>query len=257
MLGRKMKAPIRGGPTEFDVRRQRALDLVEAEPTVGDLLEFLAVVLGYQQGRASNSRVQEAVARLTSSFDLDSVADVIAQEHEMALATLAPFVPFATIEAAQGFFLSVAEAPIVEGAAAKATLPSTERWQESSCPICGALPKVSVIAEESGEFMRGAARYLICSRCATAWGFARATCPNCRQHHPDRLGVFVNERWPWARVDSCDACKSYIKTFDLRQPGSNEIVPLVDDVATLSLDLWAVERGFHPLGPVLTLDPMP
>lgn len=252
-----MRAPIRGGPTEFDARRQRALDLVEAEPTVSDLLEFLAVVLGYQQGRAGDSRVREAVERLTSSFDLDSVADVIAQEQELALATLAPFLPFATTEAAKDFFWSVAEAPIAEGAAAQATVPSTERWQEPTCPTCGALPKVSVIAEESGEFMRGAARYLVCSRCATAWGFARATCPNCRQHHPDRLGVFVNERWPWARVDSCDACMSYIKTFDLRQSGSKEVVPLVDDVATLPLDMWAVERGFHAVGPLPSLDAMP
>jgi FdhE protein len=143
----------------------------------------------------------------------------------------------------------------VEGAAAQSNVPITERWPDPVCPICGALPKLSVIAEESGEFMAGAARYLICERCATAWGFARATCPNCREHHPRRLGVFTNERWPWARVDTCETCRSYIKTFDLRLPGSREVVPLVDDVATVPLDLWATDHGFDPLVP--SPDPMP
>lgn len=248
-----MKAPIKGGPAEFEMRRQRALGLVGAEPMVSDLLEFLAVVFGYEEERASDSKVREAAQLLTASFDLDLVSDLIAREHEHALATLAPFVPLATPEVADGFFWSVAEAPIVEGAAAQAIVPAT--WQEGSCPICGGFPKLSVIAEESGEFMAGAARYLICGRCATAWGFGRATCPNCREHHPQRLGVFTNERWPWARVDSCETCKSYVKTFDLRLPGSREVIPLVDDVATLPLDLWAVDQGFHALGSVPSVDP--
>jgi formate dehydrogenase accessory protein FdhE len=250
-----MKAPIRGGPSEFEVRRQRALKLVATEPAVSDLLEFLAVVFGYQQGRADDFTVRAAAQLLTAPFDLDLVSDVIAREHEKALATLAPFVPLATTDVADDFFWAVAQAPIVEGAAAQSNVPITERWPDPVCPICGALPKLSVIAEESGEFMAGAARYLICERCATAWGFARATCPNCREHHPRRLGVFTNERWPWARVDTCETCRSYIKTFDLRLPGSREVVPLVDDVATVPLDLWATDHGFDPLVP--SPDPMP
>ena len=47
-----------------------------------------------------------------------------------------------------------------------------------------------------------------------------------------------------ARVDTYPACHGYIKTFDLRAPGAKEVVPLVDDVATLPLDLWAQDRGF-------------
>jgi formate dehydrogenase maturation protein FdhE len=48
-----------------------------------------------------------------------------------------------------------------------------------------------------------------------------------------------------ARVDTCAACHGYIKTVDLRAPGTKEVVPLVDDVATLPLDLWAQDRGVH------------
>ena len=250
-----MKAPIKGGPSEFEVRRQRALDLAATEPAVSDLLDFLSVVYGYQEGRAGDPGVAEAARLLTPPLDLDLVSEVVAREHEKALSTLAPLVPLATTEVADDFFLTVSEAPILEGAAALSNVPTTEQWHDAICPICGGLPRLSVIAEESGEFMAGAARYLICGRCVTAWGFARATCPNCREHHPQKLGIFTNQRWPWARVDTCETCRSYIKTFDLRLPGSRDVVPVVDDVATVPLDLWATDHGFHPLVP--SLDSMP
>lgn len=47
------------------------------------------------------------------------------------------------------------------------------------------------------------------------------------------------------RIEACDTCRSYIKTFDLRQPGARDIVPLVDDVASATLDLWALDQGLQ------------
>ena len=52
-------------------------------------------------------------------------------------------------------------------------------------------------------------------------------------------------------VDACDRCHRYIKTIDLSKDGL--AVPCVDDIASLSLDLWARERGYtriknHVLG---------
>ena len=34
-----------------------------------------------------------------------------------------------------------------------------------------------------------------------------------------------------------------MKTFDLREEGGISLLPLVDDVATVSLDLWAHDQG--------------
>ena len=45
------------------------------------------------------------------------------------------------------------------------------------------------------------------------------------------------------RIDGCETCGSYVKTFDLREAGGVELVPLVDDVATVALDLWARDQG--------------
>jgi FdhE protein len=104
---------------------------------------------------------------------------------------------------------------------------------------------VSVIAEESGEFMGGSPRSLVCTRCASWWSFPRAICALCGQDDPRSMSGFLVPGNRVVRVDCCETCHGYVKTFDLRQAGAAEVVPLVDDVATLHLDLWARDRGFN------------
>jgi formate dehydrogenase maturation protein FdhE len=141
------------------------------------------------------------------------------------------------------FWLRVAAAPVLEGGAARVEPPDKSQWSIASCPACGAAPQVSVIIEESGEFMAGSPRYLVCARCALWWPFARATCVSCGEDDSRLLGSYVAEGQQWVRVDVCDVCRVYVKSFDLREPGSREVVPLVDDVATLTLDIWAHDQG--------------
>ncbi|MDQ3660620.1 MAG: formate dehydrogenase accessory protein FdhE [Actinomycetota bacterium] len=144
-----------------------------------------------------------------------------------------------------GFWIGVAAAPILEPAAAGVTAPARSEWNGVACPLCGGPPQASVIAEESGEFMAGSPRNLVCSRCATWWAFARAVCPTCGEDDSRRIAAFSADEFPWARVDACENCHTYLKGFDLRQPGARDVIPLVDDVATLVLDLWAGDHGYH------------
>lgn len=144
-------------------------------------------------------------------------------------------------------WVRIAGAPVLERAAAGAEPPPKEEWSGSACPVCGGPPQLSVIVEESGEFMQGSPRYLACERCASWWPFARATCPSCGENDSRRLGPYVADLWPWVRIDACDTCRAYIKTFDLRKPEASDVVPAVDDVATLTLDVWARENGLHRL----------
>ena len=44
------------------------------------------------------------------------------------------------------------------------------------------------------------------------------------------------------RIDACDRCHRYIKTIDLSKDGL--AVPCVDDIASVSLDLWARDGGY-------------
>lgn len=142
-------------------------------------------------------------------------------------------------------WIAVAAAPILELAAARVEPPSKEDWTGRACPMCGDVPQCSAIVEESGGFMQGAPRYLICGRCASWWAFPRAVCPSCGEDDSRRISSYATDEWAWARVDACDTCRSYIKAFDLREKGSRGVVPLVDDVATLALDLWAHETGLE------------
>lgn len=142
------------------------------------------------------------------------------------------------------FWIRVAAGPLFELAAVAAGPLSHDAWQGSSCPLCGAAAQASVIAENSGEFMGGSPRSLVCSRCATWWSFPRAICALCGEDDSRSISGFLVPENPIARVDCCETCHGYVKTFDLRKAGAAGVVPLVDDVATLSLDLWAQERGF-------------
>ena len=142
-----------------------------------------------------------------------------------------------------GFWVRVAGGPVLEAARAAIATPSRDEWTGAACPACGGLAQVSVIAEESGEFMGGSPRSLVCGRCAGWWTFPRAMCTWCGEGDPRRLPSFVPDERRAVRIDGCETCSSYVKTFDLREAGGIELVPLVDDVATVSLDLWANDQG--------------
>jgi FdhE protein len=146
------------------------------------------------------------------------------------------------VEPRLGFWLGVAVAPVIERGAREIVVPAD--WKGSACPVCGGQPQASAIAEESGEFMAGSPRSLVCGRCASWWSFPRATCAGCGEEDPKCMESFLVEEQRRARVDTCTSCRGYIKTFDLREPGGVEVIPLVDDVATLTLDIWAQQHGF-------------
>ncbi len=150
-----------------------------------------------------------------------------------------------------GFWARVAAGPILEGARAAIATPDRDEWTGAACPACGGPAQLSVIAEESGEFMGGSPRSLVCGRCAGWWTFPRAVCAWCSESDPSRLPSFISDdrgrsgggNLRGIRIDGCEACGHYVKTFDLREPGAAELVPLVDDVATVPLDLWAQDQG--------------
>jgi formate dehydrogenase accessory protein FdhE len=144
-----------------------------------------------------------------------------------------------------GFWVSVASQPVLELAAVDVRPPGPQQWTAAQCPVCGGVPQVAVIAEESGEFLAGSPRSLICGRCASRWGFPRATCVACGEDDSRRISSWTAQMWPAIRIDSCDTCRAYIKTFDLRRPGGRDVVPLVDDVASATLDLWATDQGLQ------------
>jgi formate dehydrogenase maturation protein FdhE len=115
------------------------------------------------------------------------------------------------------------------------------------CPACGAPPSISFRRSVSGS--DGAARYLGCGLCGTEWQTNRVRCPSCGETNPERLPGWQSETHPAARVEACETCQRYVKSVDLTLDA--RAVPEVDELRSLSLDLWAVERGYVRLEPGL------
>jgi FdhE protein len=113
------------------------------------------------------------------------------------------------------------------------------------CPFCGSRPQVAVLRPEGD----GGKRSLLCSLCATEWNFRRVLCPNCGEENKDLLPCFTANEFEHVRLDACDTCRTYIKSIDLTKNG--KAIPMVDELATLSLNLWAQENNYRKLRPNL------
>jgi hypothetical protein len=111
------------------------------------------------------------------------------------------------------------------------------------CPFCGGAPQLSIL--QSAGSADGGGRQLLCASCFTAWPFRRVLCAHCGEEDERRLGYFHSPAFDHLRVDACDTCRHYLKTVDLTRLGI--AVPVVDEVAGASLDLWAVDRGYQKI----------
>ena len=115
----------------------------------------------------------------------------------------------------------------------------------STCLFCGEKPVAGVLRGE-GE---GAKRSLICSLCSIEWEFRRILCPGCGEEAVDKLPVYTAAQFEHVRVEACDSCRTYIKSVDLTRNGL--AVPIVDELATVPLNIWAEEHGYAKLQPNL------
>jgi len=109
------------------------------------------------------------------------------------------------------------------------------------CPLCNRKPGMGVL-RPLGD---GGQRFLLCSLCLHEWEFRRIVCPGCGEEDYAKLPVYRAEEFSYMRVECCDVCKTYIKTVDLTENGL--AVPVVDEMAAISLDLWAQKQGYSKL----------
>ena len=113
--------------------------------------------------------------------------------------------------------------------------PELAQWTHSHCALCGAEPDLAVITP-------AAERHLICSRCALRWKFEPLTCPFCQNNDRSRITSFATPDGQY-RVYACDVCQRYLKAYDGRR-AARPVMPAVDNIATLPLDAYAIQRGY-------------
>jgi len=117
--------------------------------------------------------------------------------------------------------------------------------RHATCSICASEPICAVLRDQD----HGARRSLVCSLCMNEWTFPRVLCTACGEGRFESLPVFTPQEIPHVRIDACESCHHYIKTIDMTKDGL--AVPIVDELAAVSLDLWAADNGYQKLTPNL------
>ena len=113
-----------------------------------------------------------------------------------------------------------------------------ERWLRRYCPTCGSLPAMAqLVGADPGRM-----RLLSCGCCGTRWQFKRTGCPFC-ETDSQRLASVTIEGEPGLRIDHCESCGGYLKTYD----GQGHETLLLSDWSSLHLDLIAHDRGLKRL----------
>lgn len=115
----------------------------------------------------------------------------------------------------------------------------------NECPRCGHAPQLGVL-RPSGN---GDALFLACSLCRQEWPFRRATCPECAETDPEKINFYSADGTPHVRTQTCQTCLAYIHL--LVPERDLEMIPEVDELALLALDVWALDQGFHKVWPNL------
>ncbi|MBV9579395.1 MAG: formate dehydrogenase accessory protein FdhE [Chloroflexi bacterium] len=112
-------------------------------------------------------------------------------------------------------------------------------WERGYCPICGGWPLLAEMPE--GE----RAPSLRCAACASAWAVQRPMCPYCGNTDAQTtLKTLTLDGQARFHALLCDRCTGYLKAGRTFESPPAELLA-VDDVASLHLDLAAIERGYR------------
>jgi len=124
------------------------------------------------------------------------------------------------------------------GADATALFPEGPRWERGACWVCG---DPALLAELRGNVQT---RHLRCGRCGASWGYPRLACVHCGNEEPSTRGVLLPEGAGTSRVETCDACRGYLKAILTHDPVPADLLAVVD-LETVPLDFIARARGYE------------
>ena len=261
-----LSTKYQGPRTTWEARIARAQMLAERHPPAADILRFYSRLAAYQQTLAADW--------VPATWDPPRVLEVLPATLEWLAGNGPPGLAHAvqalgetTIDewrltldrylvgedaldggdAPLAFVIEATLQPLAEMCAkawfgqSRGAAPGQTPRYDNRCPFCQQRPAAGVL-RDAGQ---GTRRALVCGLCFTEWAFERIGCPSCGEQRFDALPVYTAEQVAAVRIDGCDSCGVYLKTIDASKDGT--AVPEVDDLATLTLDLWAREHGYRRL----------
>jgi FdhE protein len=111
---------------------------------------------------------------------------------------------------------------------------SDKTWLRGYCPMCASAPAMAqLIGVDEAH-----ARLLVCGMCRSRWPYVRTACPFCESDQQKQT-VFVVEGEAGLRIDYCEKCLGYLKTY----AGQTEEPFLLSDWTSVHLDFAARDRG--------------
>ncbi len=182
-------------------------------------------------------------AYINKELDLDRCIDECLQGPGPIMAHWAERTPKAPatlnflVRAAIEPSLTAAVTTLVEWLEQQQAPSEQEIRQTGTCPVCGSLPHMLELREKEGF------RFAFCSLCRHDYRIRRLACPVCDNTDTDKLKFFTVPEEPGFRVETCDSCKSYIKTIDFRA-FDRKSLPALNDLESLALDFIAQEQGY-------------
>jgi FdhE protein len=111
-----------------------------------------------------------------------------------------------------------------------------DRWLRAYCPVCGSAPAMAQMIGVDPERKR----LLACGCCGGRWRRQRTACPFC-ENDSQRIGIVTIEGEGGLRIDHCELCKGYLKTY----VGEGNEAVLLADWTSLHLDVIAHQRGLE------------
>jgi FdhE protein len=113
-------------------------------------------------------------------------------------------------------------------------------WEAGRCPVCMAQPAVSWLGDNGR-------RRVSCSYCGTTGYVDRSGCPVCQAVDASKQNVLVFEREEGFNINTCDLCRSYVKTLDAGM--IVRLTPELADLVSLPLDIVVQEKGYARRSP--------
>lgn len=126
-------------------------------------------------------------------------------------------------------------------------------WQHGHCPVCGSAPFIGYLGKKNGKnnsenlLDTNGQRFHVCSFCRTEYRVKRLQCPFCLEEDQTKLEYFSVAEDPDYQVHVCHSCKGYIKLADFREYTNRPLLPALDDLHSLPLDIAAQQQGYTRL----------
>ena len=268
-------------------RRRRVTELRGRQGFARQLLDFYGALLAVQEKAFVEAAISapppEAIVAYVAEVVFPTVVDVTLAigpdrlrsevirrlQSEDAREIVRRWMESAEQDHVDRFLARASLGPVLEALGPDVRAACSGPRDSRHCPECGGAPQLSYFARSADDLATGP-RYLVCSRCAAQWGYARMTCAGCSEDSSANLNIFSEQGtasgergsvvrgldrgvapaphdavFPHIRIEACDSCRRYLLSIDLAADAN--AVPLVDEIAAIPLDLFARERGYAKL----------